>query len=236
MNKRLYSKLLAVSELESESILSMYQLFEQYFDNCQFDIFINDLKNKQYIIQLIDTQTDTIQGFTTLAFFSHSIFNKKITFVYSGDTIVSKPYSWTNELSKSWIRAVRELTAYDSIPVYWLLICSGYRTYRFLPVFFKEFFPRYDIPTPKNIRNLINEIANKLFKHQFMPKLGIVRFQKGAAFLKKELVNVDIRTPESPHKKFFFEKNPGYIRGDELVCIAEIDEDNFTAAAKRMLR
>jgi hypothetical protein len=42
--------------------------------------------------------------------------------------------------------------------------------------------------------------------------------------------------PKNPHKNFFFKKNPGYIHGDELVCLTEIDEDNFTAAAKRMLR
>ena len=33
--------------------------------------------------------------------------------------------------------------------LYWLLTSKGYKTYRFLPVFFNEFYPCFSSPTPK---------------------------------------------------------------------------------------
>jgi hypothetical protein len=35
--------------------------------------------------------------------------------------------------------------------------------------------------------------------------------------------------------RFFLEKNPGYARGDELVCVAEISPGNMRGLARRML-
>ena len=39
-----------------------------------------------------------------------------------------------------------------------------------------------------------------------------------------------------PHIAFFLEKNPGWIRGDELVCLTEPIEENLTPAGRRMWR
>jgi len=236
MNRKLYSKLLTISELKHESIIQMFQLFQQYFDNCIYKFFLGDLKNKQYVIQLLDSNTDKIQGFTTLSLFSHTYLNRHISIVFSGDTIISKPFWWSNELFKRWIKTVLELTSNDEIPVYWVLISSGYRTYRLLPFFFKEFYPRYDIPTPRNKKYLLNDIAKKIFKDQFLREFGIVRFKQGVTYLKKELIDIDKNRPDNPHKNFFIKNNPGYIKGDELVCLTQISEDNFTLAGKRMLQ
>jgi len=236
MNRKLYSKLLNISELTPESIVQMFHLFQQYFDNCIYECFLHDLKKKQYVIQLFDTATDTIKGFTTLSLFSHTYLNKKITVVFSGDTIISKHFWWTNELAKNGMKAVLKLTNNDDIPVYWLLLSSGYRTYRFLPVFFKEFYPRYDKPTPEDKQNLMNDVAKKLFEDEFFTEFGVVRFKQGVTFMKKELLDFDKSRLENPHINFFIKRNPGYINGDELVCLTQINENNFTLAGKRMLR
>ena len=39
-----------------------------------------------------------------------------------------------------------------------------------------------------------------------------------------------------PHIAFFLERNPGFVRGDELVCLTRIDEQNLTPAGRRMAR
>ena len=69
--------------------------------------------------------------------------------VYSGDTIVA-PEAWgTTALARGWITAVNQLRErYPRGKYFWLLLTSGFRTYRFLPVFWREFFPRYDATTP----------------------------------------------------------------------------------------
>jgi hypothetical protein len=40
----------------------------------------------------------------------------------------------------------------------------------------------------------------------------------------------------NPHIAFFVAQNPGHAQGDELVCLARIHHDNFSAAGRRMTR
>ena len=35
--------------------------------------------------------------------------------------------------------------------------------------------------------------------------------------------------------RFFLEKNPGYARGNELVCVAELAPENMKGLAQRLL-
>jgi len=41
----------------------------------------------------------------------------------------------------------------------WLLITSGFRSYRFLPLFWREFYPRYDSVTPQQVQQLIDHVG-----------------------------------------------------------------------------
>jgi len=214
----------------------MFTLFTENFSNCKYRYFIRDLNNKQWVIQLFDSATNSIQGFSTLTIFPHKHLNRIITVVYAGDTIISKAFWGTNELSKSWIKSVLKLTTEKKNPVYWLLLSSGFRTYRFLPVFYREFFPRYDVQTPPDKQKLIDEIAGKLFGDEYFPELGIVRFKESATPLRKEFVNIDKNRLQNPHVTYFLKKNPGYVNGDELACLTRIDQENFTQAGKRMAR
>ncbi len=44
-------------------------------------------------------------------------------------------------------------------PLYWYLICSGYRTYLYLPLFYRQFYPRYDQPTPELEQRLLDALG-----------------------------------------------------------------------------
>ncbi|MCY2964881.1 MAG: hypothetical protein NT069_14790, partial [Planctomycetota bacterium] len=46
-------------------------------------------------------------------------------------------------------------------------------------------------------------------------------------------------TPErllDPHVRFFEERNPGHVAGDELCCIARLRRDNFSSIAQKLIR
>ena len=42
---------------------------------------------------------------------------------------------------------------------YWFLISKGYKTYRFLPLFFREFYPRHDAPTPAWAKEILDALG-----------------------------------------------------------------------------
>ncbi|MGB3204265.1 MAG: hypothetical protein WBB28_04690 [Crinalium sp.] len=212
----------------------MYLLLNTHFKGVKPEVFHADLAEKNWVILLEDDQQKMLQGFSTIKMSKTEFDGEVISVVYSGDTIVD-PNSWTSSvLSKTWIQAVNQLRQkYVREKLYWLLICSGYRTYRFLPTFTKEFYPRYDAPTPTNTQALINFLCQNQFGKYYNEKAGIVHFSTPQV-LRDGLIEIPEERLKNPHINYFLQKNPGYIQGDELVCLTEFSEENLTSAGKRI--
>jgi len=156
-----------------------------------------------------------------------------LSVVYSGDTIMA-PEAWgTAALPRAWIHAVNALRPTLLGRYYWLLLTSGFRTYRFLPVFWREFYPRFDQPTPERVRGLVDCLAADRFESQYNRYDGIVRFQRPQC-LRGELNLVPAGRVTDPHVAFFMRQNPGSTHGDELVCLTELKPENLTSAGRRM--
>jgi hypothetical protein len=120
--------------------------------------------------------------------------------------------------------------------LYWLLISSGYKTYRFLSVFYREFYPRYDRSTPPEMQALMDHLATQRFGSEYDCQEGVVRFENGATPLRDGVAEVTDERLQDPHVAFYISKNPGHMNGDELVCITRVHPDNFTPAGRRMVR
>jgi hypothetical protein len=158
-----------------------------------------------------------------------------ITVLYSGDTIVA-PEAWgTPALARAWIAGVNHVrTTIPGRRCFWLLLSSGFRTYRFLPVFWREFHPCHSAPVPAPAQRLLNQLACEGYGAQFDAESGIVRFAEPQR-LRGHLANVPEGRDQNPHVAFFLARNPGHARGDELVCLTEICETNLTAAGRRVV-
>ena len=95
--------------------------------------------------------------------------------IYSGDTIMAREAWGTPALPRAWINSVNLLReTYPRGKYYWLLLTSGFRTYRFLPVFWREFHPRFDAGSQGEQRRLLAHLAGGLFGKQFNAGEGIV--------------------------------------------------------------
>jgi len=232
----LTSTTLPRTDLTSADIKAMFNVFRENFDGATPLTFEYDLENKNWVILLRDNATQTLQGFSTLALYETEFHGQPISVVYSGDTIIRREYWGTPELPSAWIHTVLEKSASMPQPLYWLLISSGYKTYRFLTVFYKEFYPRYDKPTPPDMQAVMEQLAIQRFGTDYLPEQGVVRFAEGATPLREGIAEVTDERLRDPHIAFYVKANPGYVDGDELVCITRIHPDNFTAAGKRMAR
>jgi hypothetical protein len=146
------------------------------------------------------------------------------------------PEAWrTPALSRAWIACVRALRAsYPRGKYYWLLLTSGFRTYRFLPVFWREFYPRFDAPMPREQKQLLDFLARERFHSQFDPAEGIVRFTHPQQ-LRDELKQIPEGKSADEHVAFFLRQNPGHMLGDELACLTELADENLTPAGRRMV-
>lgn len=211
----------------------MFELLTRHFDGVTRHQFETDLAAKNWVIVL--RHDKQLVGFTTLRVTSSFFGPEPITVIYSGDTIVA-PEAWgTPALARAWIAGVNRLRAeYPLRRCYWLLLTSGFRTYRFLPVFWREFFPRTDATPPLAARELLVHLAHEAYGDAFDCATGIVRFPRPQR-LRSPLAAVPLGREANPHVAFFLARNPGHARGDELVCLTEISDENLTAAGRRMV-
>jgi hypothetical protein len=221
-----------LAEAERESMLA---LLTAHFQGVTPERFAADLGEKNWVLLLEDEAG--LRGFSTLQIYETAKPDgEPITVVYSGDTIVERGAWATAALPKCWIAAVRALRErHPRGPLYWLLLTSGYRTYRFLPVFWREFWPCHGAATPPEIRTLMDFLADQRFGPLYLREKGIVRFPEPQV-LREGWDEIPTGRLADPHVAFFLERNPGWVQGDELVCLTEIAEGNLTPAGRRMWR
>jgi hypothetical protein len=213
---------------------AMLELIQRHFDGVTAEVFARDLAEKNLAL-LLHRGCDLV-GFSTLAAYTAAFEGRPINVIYSGDTIVT-PEAWgSSALPRAWVAGVDALR--ESLPsgrCFWLLLSSGFRTYRFLPVFWREFFPRCDAATPTGFAELMRELGHERFGSQFNAATGVVRFHQ-AQKLRGTLSEIPHGRENDPHIAFFLARNPGHHNGDELVCLTELCPENLTAAGRRMMR
>jgi hypothetical protein len=220
-------------DLGPEQRAAMYRLLSDNFDGVTPQQFARDTDEKNWIILM--ERGGRLVGFSTLLAYETRFRGELVSVVYSGDTIVI-PEAWgTATLPKVWIASVNRIReCYPRGRYYWLLITSGFRTYRFLPLFWREFYPRYGTPTPRSSQELLDHLASERFGPLYDPAAGTVRFLHPQK-LRPHLGGIPPDRLRDPNVAFFAARNPGHAEGDELVCLCEIAPDNLTAAGRKMV-
>lgn len=226
-------------DLGRERVEAMYRLMGAHFEGVGRDGFERDLDEKGWVILLEQGAGEGARlcGFSTLDLYTVRFRGETVHVVYSGDTLVEASARGSSLLPRTWIRAVLSLRRQHlggGAPFVWLLLTSGFRTYRFLPVFFRRYHPRPGADEPPRLGELRDFLARLRFRDAYDAAAGVVRFAE------PQVLRPDLRTlPASrladPHVAFFAARNPGHERGDELVCLTELDPLDLTPAGRRMV-
>ncbi|HET9210886.1 MAG TPA: hypothetical protein VFR03_10840 [Thermoanaerobaculia bacterium] len=222
-------------QLTGELSDRMFALLASSFSGVDRDTFQRDLAEKSCVV-LLEDAAGVLRGFSTFLMYGTRAGGRQLTVVCSGDTIV-EPAAWGSQaLPRAWIRAVHEMwRGHPPGDLYWLLLTSGFRTYRFLPVFCRRFYPHHGSPTPPAHQMLLDALCRERFGPLYDRATGLVRFSRPQV-LQEELLHVPAGRRSDPHVRFFLERNAGYLAGDELVSLASLADDNLTGAARRMMR
>jgi len=214
----------------------MFALMDEHYANVQRAAFDADLAEKQWVIVVRHPETKRLCGFSTQRLLETTVDGRQVTALYSGDTIVHRDHWGDRALSQQWGRlALRLIDGQPRRELYWWLLSQGYRTYRFLPLFFHEYYPRLNTPTPSRATAVLDALARERFRDQFDPHQGIIRAAATQYRLRNGIAEVTPERLRDPHVEFFHQRNPGHIRGDELSCLAPLTRENFTAAAYRVI-
>jgi hypothetical protein len=223
----------ARSALSQQTTDAMFALLASHFAGVERTTFERDLAEKNSVILIEDGEV--LRGFSTLRVYPTTAPGFPVTIVYSGDTIVERGCWGSAALPRTWIQLVQQVAPVDRGDVYWLLLTSGYRTYRFLSVFFRTFYPRFDEPTPAPAQAMLDAIAAERFGSRYDAASGLVRFEHPHR-LAGDLAGVPTGRAADAHVEFFLARNPGFAAGDELACLTRIHDTNLTPAGRRMAR
>ena len=226
---------LCIDELDTATKSAMVGLLGQHFERVTAEVFEADLSDKTHVVVLLDEQNKPV-GFSTFAIYTAmGPSGEPATIVCSGDTIVAASARRSSMLPSAWVQSVHELhKQIGNTGLYWLLITSGYRTYRFLPVFVKAYYPGAGQNSTSDTVRCMHRLASERWGEQYNPETGTVRLAN-AQPLHPHLSEVPEGRQTDPHIAFFLGKNPGHADGDELVSLACLNTDNLTPAGLRML-
>jgi hypothetical protein len=209
---------------------------QRHYENVHADVFDRDLSEKRWVIVVDDAVTGELRGFSTQTVLESEIAGRPIRALFSGDTIIDRQHWGDPALSHAWGQlALSLIDQYDDAPLYWFLLSQGYRTYRFLPLFFHEFYPRYDAVTPEEAQSVIDTLAFDGYGGAYDCAAGVVRSHAGQYRLRSGISDVTPQRLRDLHVRFFAWCNPRWSLGDELCCLAPLTRENFTPAAWRVI-
>jgi hypothetical protein len=233
---KLAARLVTVGDVTPKLRDEMFALMDRHYENLARESFAQDLAEKRWVILVHDPASGRLCGFSTQTLLQVEAEGREITALFSGDTIISREHWGDAALTHVWGRlALSLIDAHAGGDLYWFLISQGYKTYRFLPVFFHEFYPRHDVPTPDWAGVVIDSLGLARYPDQYDRAAGVIRASAGQYRLRTGVAEITGERLHDPHVRFFQSRNPGHVQGDELCCLAPLTRDNFTRAAYRVI-
>ncbi|HQU71172.1 MAG TPA: hypothetical protein PLG66_02695 [Calditrichia bacterium] len=231
----LSGEIINLSALPPATKEAMFALMTRHYDNVSREKFARDLSEKDGVL-LFQDEEGQLGGFTTFLVMNTRCQGGPCRVLYSGDTIIEKQHWGQMILFRTFAALLHRLLEEGEKPVYWFLLSKGIRTYLMLPLYFKRFFPAWQAHGEDPEVRILHQLARDRFGNLFLPEQGVVRFDPPAEYLKAELAEIPAEKLTNKHVQFFLQRNPGYVRGDELACITRVAWDNFTGPGLRFMR
>ena len=209
--------------LSASEVAELFTLFRSAFEADRSG-FEQDLAEKHKV--LIVRSDDALLAFTSLRLFRP---DPDVRVYFSGDTFASPQARLGHRLPSLWARYVfGQMSREEGVSDYWLLFCSGYRTYRILPTCFQRFVPCQEGQIELGL--LRDRWAKEIFGERYSG--GVVKPRWATPLHQPE---PPARLRSDPHVQLFLQQNPGYRAGDELVCLIPLEVSNLSSAGRRLV-
>jgi hypothetical protein len=221
----------AVAKLTEDDRDAMYALMVRYYDGVPREQFEADLAGKQHLIRMLDAEGG-LCGFSTIQLLTVPYAGRELTVVFSGDTVIDRACWGQKALQRAFTRFLLGLRVRRRGPLYWFLISKGFKTYLLMRNNLVS-YPNHEGPTPPEVQALIDHVSRLKYPEHYDPERGVIAFPEAAGAVRPDFAEVNEADLENPDIRYFVAKNPGYVRGEELCCLAEITLRQLGAALVR---
>lgn len=226
--------IVTVRLLDQRTRSDMAALYLTAYEATDALVFEQDLASKDEVL-LLYCETQLV-GFTSLKVYPCLWHGDPVQVLYSGDTVVDRRHWGQQAMSFAWVRHLGLVKRRNPKQrLIWFLLVKGHRTYRYLHVFAKSFYPGKDQPGD-GLAELAAYLAQTQFPGAYNAKTGIVEFTPSRGHLKLDIAEPRQEELVRPGVAYFLQRNPGYRQGYELVCVCDVDEDNMKPLTLRLFR
>ncbi len=222
-----------ITEVSAQDIDAMFALMDEFYENMDRAVFERDFFAKDYCI-ILRNDEDRIVGFTTQKVMSVNVEGKQVHGMFSGDTIIHRDYWGDTELFRVWAQFWFPFAEqYDEF--WWFLICKGHKTYRILPLFWREYYPSYKGEIPAYEKKIIDAYASSMYPEEYDPVTGVIGYKHVKDRLRAGVADIDEHRLKNKDVAFFSSANPGHEYGNDLACLAKIDRSLLRKRAPALL-
>jgi len=229
-----YSSVVKIGQLSPEDREDMFLILEEHFASLDRDVFNQDLDEKDWVVRINDAQGH-IEGFSTLKVLTQEFEGERIYGFFSGDTVLSKKFTGDPTWIPVWGDHVfAEADLLKPKKSYWVLLTATHRTYRILPVCFKEYIPSPYKPSDPRLKKILDGFVRQKFPEEYDAESGLVVLSKSIPYKNLE----DIKSKFGDHyfyTDYFRKLNPHYERGDFLCCMTELCPENLNNSGVRIV-
>ena len=198
--------------------------------------FERDLEEKDWVILLRDPATQQLAGFSTQMLLEADVAGRTVRTLFSGDTIIDRAHWGDNTLPHVWGRFAVAGTSVSRRRVVLVFDFQRLSHLSLSAVIFSGVLSSLRSAHP---RKPYPGRARRAGRREISSGLRSARrrcsWRRCARTTTHPFAEIPARHRTDPHVNYFLEKNPGYIRGDELCCLAPLTRENFTAAGLRVI-
>jgi len=236
-NGKLRVRAVPTRTLDRATVDAMWRLYEEHYDHVDRATFDRDLTEKELVFLGTDAGSGAVVGFSTALFYRRRHAGRSVGVYFSGDTIIRPRYWGQTALHRCVIATlVRWKVRHPLTPLYWYLICSGYRTYLTLVRNFPDHWPHHERAMGTWERGLLDALSHSRYGAAYDVDRGVISFGDRQPMLKTVVATLTNSALALPEVRFFVEVNPGHARGDELAMIARVNARAVTGMALKWLR
>ena len=113
----------------------------------------------------------------------------------------------------------KELIMHPLTPLYVLGKAFSYKSYCVMAHSLPYSFPRYDHETPDFLRDIINDYGLKVKLPNETYNMDTFVLERERVKMKNFVALLDEDALKDPHIKFFVERNPGWVKGHQLISV-----------------
>jgi hypothetical protein len=233
----------ALSFFDREEI---YLLLCTYFAGVQRDRFDSHLDQANWVMLIREIGSGVLRGFSSFHLYETWFNGEPIAVIQSRDTAVD-PCGWPNSvLPRAWMTVAKLLKReYRHRSLYWLLLCSNYRTFRSSATLWRQFYPKADRALPQAAQatgasslatcwpTLVQTLLDPCEDVSYDADRNIATLAHGWQ-LRESLQRIPPPRAKDPDVRFFADRNPDHGQGQRLVCLTEIHPGNLTIAGRRL--